>query len=272
MIETEEKQEMSNDAYHAETDYIGKSGLDLIRRSPLHFWERYLNPNRVREPETPAQIFGSLVHCAVLEAHKLETRYASIPEDMNKRTTAWKDFQAEHVGKKLVSVEMYAQALAIREAVFAHPYAANLLSVGVAEKSMWANDPVTGVRVKSKPDFHNTKLDFLVDLKTTLDAGEERFARDSFNYRYHVQDAFYTDVADWAGVPIKGFAFIAVEKEPPYAVSVYVLDDDSRELGRLTYREDLNTYAKCYSAQKWHGYHENNVTSLRLPNWAFRKI
>lgn len=272
MIENEETEEISNDAYHAETDYIGKSGLDLIHRSPLHFWERYLNPNRVREPETPAQIFGSLVHCAVLEWDKLEARYTAIPEDMNKRTTAWKDFQSEHVGKKLVDAESYARALAIREAVYAHPKAALLLSVGVAEKSMWANDPITGVRVKSKPDFYNTELGFLVDLKTTLDAGEERFARDSYNYRYHVQDAFYTDVGEWAGYKIKGFAFIAVEKEPPYAVEVYILDDDSRELGRLTYREDLNIYAECYKAQNWHSYRKADVRSLRLPTWAFRKI
>ena len=262
----------TNEQYHADTDYIGKSGLDLINCSPLHYWERYLNPNHVREPETPAQIFGSLVHCAVLEHEKLERRYVSIPEEMNKRKTEWKDFQTEHEGKRLVTAEQYATALAIREAVHSHPKASLLLGEGVAEKAMWANDPVTGVLVKTKPDFYNPKLEFLVDLKTTINAGAEKFARDSFNYRYHVQDAFYTDVAGWAGVPVKGFAFIAVEKEPPFAVAVYVLDDDSREVGRITYRTDLNTYAECYKTQNWHGYHKNDIVGLRLPNWAFRNL
>lgn len=267
----QETEVLSPDTYHEDVEYIGKSGLDLIDRSPKHFWERYLNPDAPRRPQTPAQVIGSLVHCVLLEPQKFERRYQLIPPDMNKRTGAWAEWKAANEGKTWVEEEDYAAALAIREAVHSHPHAALLLAEGdgVAEKPMWAHDPETGVLVKSKPDFHNTKLGFIVDVKTTTDAREAPFARDIYNYRYHVQDAFYTDVATWSGVPVRGFAFVVVEKEPPYGVAVYILDDDSRELGRMAYRENLNTYAACLKSGVWHGY-EAAAKSLRLPPWAFR--
>ena len=271
MQESEKKRQLSAENYHKDLDYIGKSGLDLVNRSPKHFWERYLNPDAPEEEQTAALLFGSLVHCLILEPSKFSRRYEIIPADTNKRTGEWRKFRDEHQHKTLIDAADYERAHAINAAICNHPEAARLLAHGhgIAEKPMWARDPVTGVLVKSKPDFHNTKLGALIDVKTTGDASYERFARDVFNLRYHVQDAFYTDVAAWAGTPVRAFAFIAVEKEPPYEVAVYILDDDSRELGRAAYREDLNTYAACLKSGVWHGY-DQKIKSMRLPPWAFR--
>jgi hypothetical protein len=266
----QEFSELTAANYHINTDYIGRSGLDLVARSPKHYWQKYLSPDAGEEKKTPALLFGALVHSVVLEPMAFAQRYEVIPHDMNKRTSEWLAFQAEHLTKQLIDVSDYERAMSIRAAIFAHPDAARLLTLehGIAEKPMWAKDPVTGVLVKSKPDFHNTNLGALIDVKTTTDASYERFARDAFNLRYHVQDAFYTDVAAWAGTPVRAFAFIAVEKEPPYEVAVYVLDDDSRELGRAAYRENLNTYSACLKSGIWHGY-DRDIKPMRLPAWAF---
>lgn len=263
---------LSPERYHLDTDYIGKTGLDYVNRSPKHFWEQYLNPERPPEDEqTPAQAFGSLVHCLVLEPEKFNRRYEIVPFEMSKKGGEWAKFKAEHQHKTLIETHHHEAALCIKGAIEKHPEAGRLLtpSHGIAEKPMWARDPITGVLVKIKPDFHNTKLGAFIDVKTTGDASYERFARDVFNLRYHVQDAFYTDVAAWAGTPVRAFVFIAVEKQPPYEVAVYVLDDDSRELGRAAYRENLNTYAACLKSGIWHGY-DPAIKSMRLPPWAFR--
>lgn len=271
MQKNEEKRQLSAENYHKDLDYIGKSGLDMVHRSPKHFWERYLNPDAPEEKQSPALLFGSLAHCVILEPSKISRRYEIIPTDTSKRGGEWEKFKSAHQHKQLIDAADYERAQAMNAAIRNHPEAARLLTLehGIAEKPMWARDPVTGVLVKTKPDFYNTKLGALIDVKTTGDASYERFSRDVHNLRYHVQDAFYTDVAEWSGVLVHAFVFIAVEKEPPYEVAVWVLDDDSRELGRAAYREDLNTYAACLKSGVWHGY-DRKIKSMRLPPWAFR--
>jgi exodeoxyribonuclease VIII len=110
-----------------------------------------------------------------------------------------------------------------------------------------------------------------VDLKTTVNAHPEAFARDAFKYRYHCQAAFYSDakqiVENLPQTP--RFCFIVVEKEFPYAVAVYWLDDQSIDLGRRVYRKDLETYAWCREIDSWPGYDE--IRTLRLPRYAFVK-
>jgi len=37
---------MTNKEYHAK-NMVGKSGLDLIARSPAHYWAKYINPAQI---------------------------------------------------------------------------------------------------------------------------------------------------------------------------------------------------------------------------------
>src|SRR6185369_4223324 len=72
-----------NDDYHKDTSRISKSGLDLINRSPAHYWERYLNPNPAPRPEKEWQRTGGALGCAVLEPDEFPLRYA-ILDDVEK--------------------------------------------------------------------------------------------------------------------------------------------------------------------------------------------
>lgn len=46
---------------------INKGGLDLIAKSPAHYWVNYLDPNLERRDDTPAKRHGRAIHHAVLE-------------------------------------------------------------------------------------------------------------------------------------------------------------------------------------------------------------
>ena len=255
--------------YHNNTAYIGKSGLDLIARSPAHYWARYLDPNRVRKPDTPAQAFGSLVHAAILEPHKVEKLYVVAP-DLNKNSNAYKDWKATHAGLLIVDADDMQTALQMRDAVMSNARARQLLELGgITEEPIYARDPETGVLVKIKPDRYIPSHRIILDLKTTTDARPHAFAKSVAEYRYHVQDAFYTDVAAWAGDAVDWFFFIALEKEPPYGVAVYQLDSDATDKGRALYRENLNTYAACLRNNDWHAYKQGDEDLvLSLPKWA----
>lgn len=200
--------------------------------------------------------------------------------------TLWSDVQAEWLknnGDRIVlTPEQWDQLHRMRDAVMAHPAAAGVLQRG---------------------------QNMVIDLKTTDDASVEGFSKSIANWRYDVQHPFYLDglreairqsggvlpdevVAGaaelsaywidretgvlcrcrpdyWRGEP-KHFIFIAVEKKPPYAVGVYVLDGESVELGRAVYRADLKRYAECKANDNWPGYGDK-IQTISVPGWHANK-
>ena len=108
----------------------------------------------------------------------------------------------------------------------------------------------------------------LIDIKTTENAAPEAFDRHFWNFRYHVQGAFYLDgyhAINRSSSP--GFIFIVVEKKPPYAVSLRVITPEYVDIGRRAYLEDLETYARCLRESDWPGY-GIQVREIHPPSWA----
>jgi hypothetical protein len=56
---------------------------------------------------------------------------------------------------------------------------------------------------------------------------------------YHVQAAFYKHVLELDGYPIEEFIFLAVEKEPPYAVQMHYLHKEVLDFGLIQVKEVL---------------------------------
>ena len=79
--------ECSNDQYHGGPG-VSKSHLDAIAgASPLHYWHKYINPNRERAEPSQALIMGSAIHSIVLEPDLFTGEYITVPEDAPKRAT-----------------------------------------------------------------------------------------------------------------------------------------------------------------------------------------
>ncbi|QMP19197.1 exodeoxyribonuclease I [Pseudomonas phage Persinger] len=201
---------------------------------------------------------------------------AELLRDNGVEVTLWSDVQAEwsknNGTRTVLTQEQWDQLHAMRDAVMAHPAAGKLLTgvPGVAELSVYWNDPMTGVLCRCRPDWWRED-DLLVDLKTTDDASLEGFARSIANWRYDVQAPFYLDgVRIATGRKPRGFVFIAVEKKPPYAVGVYVLDAESLELGRAQYIADLKRYAECERTNTWPGYGDK-IQTISVPAWHANK-
>lgn len=184
---------------------------------------------------------------------------------------------AENNGhRNVLTTEGWDQLHRMRDAVMAHPAARALMSrPGKAEQSVYWIDPTTGELCRCRPDFW-TDCDLVVDVKTCDDASPEGFAHSIQKWRYHVQDAFYTDGLTAAGRPPRAFLFLAVEKDAcvvdgqAKGVAVYALDAESRELGRAQYRENLAQYAQCRQSGKWPGYGEK-VQPIGLPVWFLNR-
>lgn len=263
---------MSNDDYHASPG-ISKSGIDLIAKSPAHYYALRLDPNRpAPEPQTAAQLAGEIAHCAILEPDEFTKRFRVGP-DVLRSTKVWKEF-AETLPASTTGLKPDQAKAAWKQsdAVRRIPELASALAVGNAEVSAYWIDEETGVLCKCRPDFVHDCGEagvVLVDVKTCGSASPAEFSRMIAKHRYHVQDAYYSEgFAKASGRHVLGFLFAAVEMDYPYAPCAIQLDDESKAQGAIDYRRCLNTYAECLKSGVWPGYGDA-VHLARLPNWAF---
>jgi len=135
------------------------------------------------------------------------------------------------------------------------------------ENSAFCTD-ITGAKLKFRPDICIPDLDLIADIKTTQDASPQAFARDVVKYSYHLSAAMYAYGYELVtGRKLESFVFIVVEKNPPYAVAVYELDQASMQAGYRLYRQAIDKYNECTRTGHWPGY-SDAIQSLSLPNWA----
>jgi len=260
---------MENADYHAHPA-ISKSHLDLIARSPLHYWARYIDPNRVPTEPTDAMRLGTAVHTLTLEADQFEARYAVVPA-VDRRykagKEAWAKFQSEAGGRELIDADDRAIISRMAESVWRHPAAAMLLHwQGKAETTHMWTDPTTGAECKCRPDWLTNDGNLIIDLKTTEDA-RSGFQRSVANYRYHCQASWSLDGVEAAtGHRPAQFIFICVEKKPPYAVAVYAADAEMIQIGAETAARDLARLVECKASNTWPGY-SDQIEPLSLPAW-----
>ena len=262
---------MDNAAYHAHPA-VSKSHLDQVARSPLHYWARYIDPQRVVPEPTAAMVLGSALHTHVLELEQWDDLYAIAPEGLDKRTkegkAAWAAFADEAKGKTVLSQADADQVMHMGRAIYAHPAAAALLALpGKAETTwMWRDKP-TGMECKCRPDWLTDDGSLIIDLKTTEDASPKGFQKSIAGFRYHVQTSWYLHGIEQAtGVCPEQFIFIAVEKKPPFAVAVYAADAEMIKEGWRTAERDLEVLATCTEMSMWPGYSET-IEPISLPPW-----
>lgn len=263
---------ITNADYHGGPG-ISKSGLDLIARSPLHYWSRYLDPQRTPTEPTPSMRLGTAIHTAVLEPGDFSKRYYIAP-DVDRRTKEGKALwqmaldESQAAGSELISADDAKTCMSIYDVVRSHPTALKVFASGQAEMSCYWTDQETGLLCKCRPDWLN--LPFIVDLKSTEDASADGFQRSAWNWRYWVQAAWYIDGVEQAtGQCPDAFVFAAFEKAPPYACAFYYADQAMIDMGRKEYRRLLRILADCMSADKWPGY-DADVRPLGLPAWALK--
>ena len=68
---------------------------------------------------------------------------------------------------------------------------------------------------------------------------------------------------DWQN---ENWAFLCFEKEPPYALGIYYLDEFDVARGRVAAERDYKRIVECRRANHWPDYGEQ-IRKLPLPNW-----
>lgn len=256
----------------------------LVSRTPAHYraWV-----DGADEGDTPALAFGRALHCAVLEPELFAATYVQPVEHPHRRPSItqrnakkpsqetldaiayWDAWERDNAGKIEITAEDAARIAGMRESILRDPLAGKLLTGGVAEETIVWDDPRTGLRCKARADYHAAERGVIVDLKTCDDASEAAFARSVATYRYHLQHAHYASAFQALGRELRAFLFVAVEKEPPYAVAVHTLLPESEARGIELRERAMNTLHDCLAADIWPAY-EPRIHRIELPGWALR--
>lgn len=258
--------EEPSDIYH-QNPAMSSHRLMQILRSPAHYKSGLTAPRKV----TTAMAYGHIVHAALLEPKRFIEKCAVEPE-VNKRTKAGKQELEEwqlslDEGAIICTNEQVEQTRAMIESLDKHPVAGNLLRTGVAEQSLYFTEKESGVYCKARPDW--LRYDgIVIDLKTALDASYSAFQRSIANYNYNVQAGMYlTAASEVFKCEYHTYIFIVVEKEPPWAIAVYVADATVVETGKSKMRDGLNRFVQCTKSGHWPGY-QVEAENISMPHWA----
>lgn len=190
--------------------------------------------------ETPRMLLGKLVHKFILEGDDAFSKsYVIEPEwGLNKNSYAYKEKRAEFEivssGKRIVPALFDKTPTmdilnGIRNSINNHPWGISLMRSGKEEFTLIAHDPKTNEMLKARLDWFPEKLS-IVDLKLTADITRFRYQVSSLHY--DLQCAHYSMVAEYCGMPIDTFFFIAVESTPPYAIQIGYITEDKMSIAK----------------------------------------
>jgi len=228
---------------------------------------------RIIRPETPIMVIGRAFHCLLLDGEAIFNEEFAIAPSVDRRTkegkAIWADFIVSNPGKSILDTDDRDNLYNMGNAVVRHPFAVKLLAEGRSEVSVFWKDKNTGMDCRVRPDRipageHGT----IVDVKTVQSAALPSFANAVVRYGYARQAGMYTigynAVTNGA---VDQFAFICVEKEDPWRVEVYTLDDAFLDWGKSEFHRLMALEKHCRESNYWPHYQNAGSDTIYLPKY-----
>jgi len=233
---------------------LSYSSLKQFAVSPAHF----LSYKKAQRKDSAAMLQGRLIHKLILEEDLLLEDFAVY--NGRRAGKEWTQFKDDNSTKDIVKASELDMALDVKNSISNHKKANKLIN-GLTETEKYFKAEIDGVEFHGYID--GLANDYILDLKTTVSSEPHKFSRDSWNMKYHLQAAIYCKVTG-----IKDYYIVAVEKNSPFAVSVFKLDEDLleyayAELDKLiTEFKEWNGESKAYDHKLALGYF-----TMYLPEW-----
>ena len=249
--------------YHAEPAVsCGQLKTIMDREGGVH--KLHAEKNGAERKETPALRFGTLFHKACLEGPEFVKHLRVVPEFVGLTKDGRPSSQSgEAKAKKaawfadlpknaivLDGQEEMDQITGMMNALLAHPVAKILMTGGQRELSGFFNH--AGFRCRIRIDLFQESLVMVNDLKTTKNALKSQFQRQIEDEMYFMQASFYLmGCSKILKKNIQSFNFIAVEKEPPYLVSVHEVGMSHLSVGDIYIKTALAKLERAIKTNNW---------------------
>lgn len=264
--------DLSNEEYHEHTESISRSALMEYKKSPYNYWAKYINNSRPFQESTPAMIFGSAFHSLILEPENFDEYFAVVPEQKLLKDVGREEYELykkqvseiKNSNKRIISDENLNSLFQMREALWNHSEAIELIQDGKYEQSFFWKDEDSGLTLKSRPDIMHHNM--IVDIKTCSDASSHAFQNSMVFGGYHIQGAMIQE--GWknlTGNTISTVINIAIEKTYPYCIGIYIIDEYALDVGRKEFKKLCSDLKSSMINNKWGNYSPQVIS---LPNWS----
>ena len=246
-------------SYHA--DLVGDQRPSLSAslisvmcdKSPAHAKAAHprLNPNVEIESKTEFDV-GTAAHALLLGGMDA-VQVLEFDDYRTKAAQAARDEARAHgftplLEKQWADVQSMTDAMSVQlEGYDPRPF-----TDGNAEQTLvWEE---RGVLCRARPDWLRDDGD-MDDYKTATSADPQVWSRRMVDHGCHIQEAWYRrGVRAVLGVTDPSFRFIVVEKTAPYALTVFQVAPDLRELAERQIDWALDMWAGCLAADTWPAY------------------
>lgn len=235
-----------NEVYHAANGFSHSDIVKAHKSISTYLWYKQ------NQKQTDAMLQGSALHDLVLLPDTYKNTY-SVCSTKGKNTKAYKDM-AKDESRIVLTSAMESNIHYMRDALYSNPTIRDILEskTTLREVSMWVRDYKTGLVRKIRPDMISNGV--IYDVKTSVSPTPKGFLHSIFEYKYHLQSAYYQDTSRLNDLQITDFVFLVVGSLPPYLTAIYNINPDLLEEGRMMYQETLSRLATYYLGEdEWDG-------------------
>jgi exodeoxyribonuclease VIII len=234
--------------------------MKQLSRSPAHLLDVMENGNGESSKD---QVFGTAVHCRLLEPALYWNRFAARPEGLSGVTKDGKAFKAdvEAVGKTMLDhkTARWVDAVARRAKENATVQAWFDAEHQTEVSLLWERD---GYLCKARADLWIPGICTIADIKTTTTASPQGFTYQIMKYAYQRQAAWYADGAQRLTNKVWDFWLIACEKSRPFLVTAYKIDPISHQRAVDENDRLFSLYKQCMVSRRWPGYGDQHEVML----------
>lgn len=246
---------------------VNQSSLKKILQSPAHYQAALQN----RLIPTPAMEMGTALHCLTLDGRDaFEGQYAKKPDGIKLNTKEGKEWKANVGRKKVLSAggkddpwgSVFGMDESLRRLAYFDPSQRDYIKHNeVSVYWEWE-----GVHCKARLDRVDLVRGLVLDLKTTDSVEPEIFTKKVIGLGYDFQAAYYAKAAEVVFGKSFGFAFVAVERKPPFTVDLFEVDEEMMAESIAKCEAALRLYKKCSENDEWPN-REPLVHKLSYPSW-----
>lgn len=261
--------------YQADTG-INQSLLKSFGKAntPAHFHYEQSRPRK----ESPDLRIGSYVDAGIFFPEELAGQFATFTGKIRKGAD-WEAFKKTHQGKTILNMDEWSRAGGCILALKEHDDAQKIFKASHHQVVIIAEHPVFGVRMKGLIDClpdqtrcHHLLARCIFDVKKSWSAKPEDFDDTCSSFGYHIQAAYYLDLASFVGLDADTFGFIVVEDEKPHKIKIHYIRKGSAvyNWGKSEYERLMVSYLECVRTDTWPDYGSDWAEVLYKP-WQLRK-
>lgn len=140
----------------------------------------------------------------------------------------------------------------LKQQVRAFPIDPPLFVDGMAEQTIVYTDERATYRARL--DWLRKDLSCIDDLKKSRTAEPRRFQKQLYALGYDIKAAFYIRAVEAAFGTRPVFRWVAIEPEPPYALSVHVMSPDALQVAERRLDQAIDDWQACLADNNWPAY------------------